>query len=334
MAKITINDIAKKLNISPSTVSRALNDHPAISKKTKKLVKEVAQKLNYYPNSIAQSLKQQRSKTVGVIVPEIRHEFFASAISGIEDLAYQKGYAIIVSQSNEDMERERFNTRSMISNRVDGLIVSRSQTTTDSTHFAEVLKLGIPIVFFNRVCEDIQAIKVVSDDHGGAYQATKHLIEKGYRKIAHFAGPQILPACRHRLQGFKRALEDAGLPVRDEWIIYGGMHEEDGQQSMEQLLKLTDQPQAILAVNDPVAVGAFTVIKKYRLKIPEDYALIGFSNNSVVSLLEPPLSTVDERPYDLGKSAMEILLKHLKGELPLQDQVITIQTRLIIRQST
>lgn len=334
MFRVTIKDIARELNISPSTVSRALNDHPAISQATKNLVKETASRLNYYPNSIAQSLKQQRSKIIGVIVPEIKHEYFASAISGIEEVAYKAGYALVVSQSNEQMEREQFNVMSMINNRVDGLIASRSQSTTDSAHFKKALEVGIPVIFFNRVCEDVQTIKVVSDDFNGAYQATRHLIERGYQRIAHFAGPKILPACRERLAGFQKALQDAGLSCPREWILYGGMHEIDGQRSMEKLLQLKEQPEAILAVNDPVAMGAFTIIKKKGLKIPQDYALVGFSNNSVVALLEPPLTTVDEKPFVLGQKSMELLLASLKGQLELKDKEIRCQTELIIRQST
>ncbi len=334
MSKVTIKDIARELNVSPSTVSRALSDHPAISKATKKRVQEVASRMNYFPNSIAQSLKQQRTKTIGVIVPEIKHEYFALAISGMEEVAYQAGYALVVSQSNEQMEREQFNVMSMISNRVDGLIVSRSQSTTDSAHFKKALDVGIPVIFFNRVCEDVETIKVVSDDFNGAYQATRHLIERGYRRIAHFAGPRILPACQERLAGFRKALHEAGLSCPEQWILYGGMHEIDGQRSMEKLLQLKEQPEAILAINDPVAVGAFTVIKKNGLKIPEDYALVGFSNNSVVALLEPALTTVDEKPFELGRKAMELLLAKLKGQLSLEDKVIRCQTELVIRQST
>ncbi|HHE56020.1 MAG TPA: LacI family transcriptional regulator, partial [Caldithrix abyssi] len=227
-----------------------------------------------------------------------------------------------------------FNVLSMINNRVDGLIVSRSQSTTDSAHFKKALEVGIPVIFFNRICEDVKTIKVVSDDFNGAYQATQHLIERGYRRIAHFAGPSIVPACRERLAGFQKALQDAGLSCPREWILYGGMHEIDGQRSMEKLLQLKEQPEAILAVNDPVAVGAFTIIKKKGLKIPRDYALVGFSNNSVVALLEPPLTTVDEKPFVLGQKSMELLLASLKGQLELKDKEIRCQTELIIRQST
>ncbi|NOX89192.1 MAG: LacI family transcriptional regulator [Calditrichaeota bacterium] len=334
MPRATIKDIARILGISPSTVSRALNNHPAISGRTKHLVGKVARELNYYPNSIAQNLKQKRSYTIGVIVPEIRHEFFSSAISGIEDVAYREGYTIIVSQSDEDVEREKINTRSMITNRVDGLIVSKSQTTVDGSHFKKAIDLGIPVVFFNRICADVPANRVIADDFNGAYNAVGYLIGKGYRKIAHFAGPRHLPVCEERYRGYEAAIKDAGIPLKGEWICWGGMHEKDGVRSMKKILKLKEKPEAIFAVNDPVAIGAFMVIKQNGFRIPGDFALIGFSNNPVVSIIDPPMTTVDEKPYDLGKSAMELMLDQLRNDTANTVRTVKLETELIIRQST
>ena len=193
----TITDIAKKLGISPSTVSRALSDHPDISSKTKKQVQKIAKELNYTPNPIAQSLKKNRTSTIGIIVPEIKHDFFSSAISGIEEVAYQSGYTIILCQSNESFEREVVNTNMLMHHRVAGVIVSISQNTKRGDHFRDLIERGIPLVFFDRACEDVKASKVVIDDAKSAYQAVSYLIKKGYKRIAHFAGPIGLEICKN-----------------------------------------------------------------------------------------------------------------------------------------
>lgn len=213
MKHTTIIDIAKKLGIAPSTVSRALRDHPDIKNETKEQVKKVAEELRYLPNPIAQSLKSSRTTTIGVIVPEIKHDFFSSAISGIEDVAYQSGYSIIVCQSNESYEREVVNTNLLMHHRVAGVIVSISQNTKCGDHFQDLLRRRIPLVFFDRVCEDVVASKVVIDDYKSAFDAVTYLTEKGYRRIAHFAGPKELGICKKRWTGYVEALQRAQIPL-------------------------------------------------------------------------------------------------------------------------
>jgi len=333
-SQVTIKDIAKKLNISPSTVSRALRDHPDISAKTKEMVSSLAEELDYQPDSIAQSLKKRRTNLIGVIVPEIKHNFFSAAISGIEEVAYRAGYAIIVSQSNESYDRECVNVRALISNRVAGLLISISQTTENSDHFKLLERQGIPFVFFDRVCEDIEASKVVVDDFDGAFNAVEHLIKSGYKRIAHLAGPKHLSISQCRLHGYLSALKKHKIPYDENLVVYGGLNEEDGARGFHKLLQLDQLPDALFAVNDPVAIGAFEKIKEHGLKIPEDIALVGFSNNPITRLVEPSLTTVSQPAYAVGKRAAKLLIEQVKSGENFIPRKEVLKTELIVRDST
>lgn len=333
MKHSTIIDIAKKLKLSPSTVSRALSDHPDIKKETKERVRKIARELKYTPNSIAQSLKRNRTNTIGVLVPEIEHDFFSSAISGIEEVAYQAGYAIIVCQSNEDFEREVINTNVLVNQRVAGIIVSISQSTKCGDHFQEVIKRRIPLVFFDRACEDVVASKVIIDDYTSSFNAVTYLIGKGYKRIAHFAGPRELVICIKRLEGYVNALKAAGLPVIEDFVRYGGLHEQYGYNSMDALLKEGKIPDAVFAVNDPVAIGAFQRIREAKLRIPEDIAIIGFSNNKITTLVDPQLTTMSQPSFEMGKKAAEILINNIKNT-GAEPRTFILDTELIIRGST
>jgi DNA-binding LacI/PurR family transcriptional regulator len=335
MAPATIKDLAKELNLSASTVSRALRDHPDISPLTKKRVISLANKLDYHPDSIAQSLQTQKTKTIGVIVPEIKQPFFASVINGIEELAYSAGYTIIVCQSNETYDREVLYTRTLVSHRVAGLLVSLSQTTQNLDHFKALQRRGVPIVFFDRVNDDIEASKVVVDDYNGAFAAADHLIKSGYKRIAHLAGPKNLSISKYRLKGYKDALKLGNRPYNEELVVYGGLDDTDGVVGFQKLLSLEILPDAVFAVNDPVATGAFLTIKEHGLKIPDDIALVGFSNTNVSSLLDPPLTTVEQPTYEIGKTAVQLLLAQINNsEENFVPQFEVLKTHLIIRGST
>jgi len=329
----TLVDIAKKLRLSPSTVSRALSNHPDIKKETKERVKKAAGELKYTPNTIAQSLKRNRTNTIGVLVPEIEHDFFSSAISGIEEVAYQAGYAIIVCQSNESYEREVINTNVLMHQRVAGMIVSISQSTKCGDHFQDVLKRKIPLVFFDRVCEDVAASKVVIDDYKSSSDAVTYLIGKGYKKIAHFAGPRGLAICIKRWNGYVDALKKEGLPVTSEFVRYGGLHERDGYDSMDAMLKECKMPDAIFAVNDPVAIGAFQRIKEAKLRIPEDIAIMGFSNNKITSLVDPQLTTISQPSFEMGREAAKILIDLIENRVS-EPKTLVLGAELIVRGST
>jgi DNA-binding LacI/PurR family transcriptional regulator len=335
MPLATIKDMAKELNISPSTVSRALRDHPDISTKTKKKVCTLANDLDYQPDSIAQSLKNKGTKTIGVIVPEIRHHFFSSAISGIEDVTYEAGYTIIVSQSNESYEREVVNARALASHRIAGLLVSNSQNTKNADHYKLIQNRGIPLVFFDRCFDEIEATKVVVDDYEGAFKATEHLIDRGYKKIAHLAGIQSLSIGRDRFKGYKDALAKNNLPLIDQHIIFGGLTENEGSNGCRQLVECDYRPDAIFAVNDPVAIGAFITLKEKGMKIPDDMALIGFSNNPVSALIDPPLTTIAQPAYEMGREAAKLLVNQIATKNDITKVIRKVmKTQLIVRQST
>ncbi len=334
MAQLTIKDIAKKLGISPSTVSRALRDHPDISPATKEKVAAFAARHNYQPNLLAKSLQNQRTNTIGVIVPEIRHYFFSAVVSGIEDVAYSNGYGIMVCQSNDTLEREVVNTQILASHRVAGMIVSVSQETDIFDHLKAVIGQGISLVFFDRVVDGVGASTVVVDDEEGAYTAVSHLIEQGYQRIAHLAGVQAISVSRDRLRGYCRALEDHGREVDPELIVYGRFHETDGQKGAEKLFSLMEPPDAIFAINDPVAVGVYLYCRDTGRTIPGDVALVGFSNNPVTSMMHPPITTVDQPAFAMGKAAMNLLFDQIHQDGQAQAVTKVLKTRLVIREST
>jgi DNA-binding LacI/PurR family transcriptional regulator len=335
MTLTTLKDLAKALNLSPSTVSRALRDHPDINAATKKRVILLADQLDYHPNSIAQSLQTQKTKTIGVIVPEIKQPFFASVINGIEEFAYAAGYTIIVCQSNETHEREVFYTRSLVSLRVAGMLVSLSQTTQSLDHFKMLQRRNVPVVFFDRVSDEIEASKVVVDDYQGAFDIVEHLIKSGYRRIAHLAGPENLSISKFRLKGYKDALKQAKLPFHRELVVHGGLDDTDGIIGIQKLLALRPLPDAVFAVNDPVASGVFITMKELGLKIPADIALAGFSNTHMTSLLDPPLTTVEQPSYDIGRTAAQLLMEQINDDgSNFVPKFIVLKTHLIVRGST
>ena len=336
--QVTIKDIARELGISPSTVSRALKDHPDISVETKKAVTELAERLNYTPNSIALSLRQQKTNTIGVIIPEIIHFFFSTVISGIEDIAYDAGYSVIVSQSNESYEREVIDSKALFNNRVDGMLVSLSRETTKYDHFKSLFDRGVPMVFFDRVTDEINCSKVIVDDYTGSFDATEHLIQQGYKHIAHLSGPASLTITEDRLKGYKDALSKHGITY-DESIVMRENASEDEQVAKDLTLKLlsgSNPPDAIFAINDIAALGAMIAAKEKGLKIPEDIGIVGFSNWRFTSLTEPPMSTVNQPGFEIGREAARLLIKQIEakdGEV-VEPETIKLQTNLIVRGSS
>ncbi|ELR71505.1 LacI family transcriptional regulator [Fulvivirga imtechensis AK7] len=336
--QITIKDIARELDISPSTVSRALKDHPDISPKTKKQVRELAEKLNYQPNSIALSLRSSKTNTIGVVIPQIEHFFFSTVISGIEDVAYAAGYSVIVAQSNESYEREVMDTQALFNNRVDGILVSMSRETTDYKHLESLHTRGIPMVFYDRVCDSINCSKVVVDDFDGSYQATKHLIEQGYKRIAHLAGPYSLTMFRQRLEGYKKALEDHGLPIDENLILQENASNDEtlAKELTKELMAMKNRPDAIFANTDIAALGAMITIKEYGLKIPGDIGIVGFSNWRFTALTEPTITTVSQPGFEMGQEAAHLLIREIEAK---KDQVIEpetkiLKTELVVRKSS
>lgn len=331
--QITIKDIAKALNISTSTVSRALRNHPDISDETKKAVAELAKEMKYHPNSIASSLRNKRTETIGIIVPEIIHTFFSSAIAGVEEIAYKEGYKVIICQSNESYEKEIINIETLIAARVDGILASISNQTSIYDHFELALQRRVPLVFFDRVCETLETSQVVVDDFEGAFIATQYLIDTGCKRIAHIAGPEHLAICKKRKEGYLSALKHNGLPVDERLIIPCNLEQQDAINATEKLLLLAEKPDAIFAVTDPVAIGAHITIRKHGLRIPEDIALMGFTDDAVSKIIEPSISTMAQPSFEMGKMAATQLIHQIRNKsAPLQHLVL--KTNLIVRNST
>jgi LacI family transcriptional regulator len=335
MTQFTIKDLARELGVSPSTISRALSDHPDISPATKRRVAEAAEKHHYHPNQIAQSLQKKRSSTIGVIVPEIRHNFFSTVISGIEEVAYESGYTIMVCQSNETLAREVLNTQALVANRVAGLLIAISTETTSWAHLAGVMDRGVPLVQFDRVVEPLETSKVVIDDYRAAYEAVTHLIESGYRRIGHMAGQEGIALNRLRCQGYSDAMRDHGLELDPRFLVRGGYREEDGRVGAEYFLGLGDLPDAILAINDPVAVGAFARFKQAGVRIPDDVALVGFSDTPAAALIEPALTTVYQPAFEMGRTAAALLIEQFDPEgATVEPKTVTLATELRVRGSS
>ena len=335
---VTIKDIGKALGLSTSTVSRALRDSYEISAKTKKLVLEYAQKNNYRPNPIALSLKEKRSRSIGVIVCEIANSYFSQVINGIESVAYDKGYNVIISQSHESYEREVLDLQYLASRSIDGLIISISAETKDFSHLTNLYNRGFPIVFFDRAIDEINTHKVVANNHKGAYEATEHLIRKGYKRIANIANAINLSITKNRVLGYKKALTDNGLKVDDTLIEYcdhGGLVYAEIVKALDNLFALTNKPDAIVATADKITTSCLRYFKENRISIPNDIALIGFSNSELTDLLSPPLTIVKQPAFEMGKKATEFLLELIESKRPITDfETKIMDTKLIVRQSS
>jgi LacI family transcriptional regulator len=331
---VTIKDIARELGVSPSTVSRALKDHPDISPATKEQVRNLVEKLKYKPNAIALSLRSRRSYVISVLVPQIVHHFFSSVISGIEEVAQAKGYNVMIFQSNESYEREVAIARAVQSNRAEGLLVSVSKTSEKFTHFRELIEDDFPVVFFDRVCDELEADKVIVDDFNGAMNAVEYLIGTGCRRIAHFAAPQKLLIGYHRKRGYISALEKNGMEVDDDLIVKCDTIEEAMIQTPLLMAKPTP-PDAIFAVNDMTAAGAVNALKKLGYKIPDDVSVIGFTDGLVSTVTDPPLTTISQHGFDIGTKAAEILLNRIENpEVPFRPVTEVIKTDLVVRGTT
>ena len=332
--QVTIKDIAKELGISPSTVSRALKDHPDISTKTKKAVKALAEQLHYKPNVIALSLRNERTNIIGLVIPGIVHHFFSSVISGIEDYANDKHFNVMICQSNESYEKEIVSIQTLLDSRVDGLIISMSKTTNEYKHFKKIEEYGFPVVFFDRICEEIKTDRVIVDDEKGACEAVEYLISVGCKKIVHLCGPHGLLISQNRLKGYLKALEHHNIPIDNELIIDCDTYEK-ALKCTDGLLSIKNPPDGIFAVNDLTAIGAMKVIKSKGLKIPEDISIIGFTNGMVSSLVEPSLTSVNQKGYEMGKIAAELLINRINNnEDDYAPITKIIKTNLVIRNST
>ncbi len=331
--QITIKDIARELNISPSTVSRALKNHPDISQETKNEVNEFARKHNYKPNALALSLRTSRNNTIGVIVPEIIHFFFSSVLSGIEEVANSEGFNVIICQSNEDYEKEKKNTQALISTRVSGVLASLSKHTTNYNHFQDIVDVGIPLVFFDRICIGINTDRVVVDDYAGAFAAVEYLIQSGCKRIAFFSSPLHLEISKNRKNGYLDALHKYKIPV-DESLIRVCDTREEAIIITPEILDRPDRPDAFFAINDHCATGIMYAVKQARLKIPDDISIMGFTDGELAKASDPMLSTVEQHGFDMGKHAAKLLIDKINGVTQGRYTNKIVRTNLIIRGTT
>lgn len=337
-AAATIKDIAKALGLSTSTVSRALRDSHEISTETKQLVLEYAARINYHPNPIALSLKEKRSRSIGVIVSEIANSFFSQAINGIESVAKDRGYNVIISQSHESYEKEVMTLQYLASRSVDGLLISVSTGTKNLEHLKSLHERGFPIVFFDRIVDDLQTHKVMVDNFRGAYDATMHLIKNGYTQIANITNSENLAISRERVAGYMEALAQKNIKARKSLIKYcfhGGMLLSEVEQAVNQLLKVRPRPDAIFTASDKLTTGCMRVLKSKGLRIPEDIALVGFSNSDLTELLNPSLTVVRQPAFEMGQVAMELLLQLIESKRPVKEfERRILATGLIVQEST
>ena len=331
--QITIKDIARELGISPSTVSKALKGHRDISSSTKQSVRDLAEKWNYKPDQIALSLKSGLSKTIGVIVPEIVHYFFSTVISGIEDLAYDSGYTVMFCQSSELYEREVKAVETLLSSRVDGILVSVTKVTENFDHFRKIKDNGIPLVFFDRICDDIDTDKVIVDDEIGAYEAVNHLIKIGCKNIIHLSGPPTLNIGKNRKDGYLRALRENNLPLNETNIIRCDSME-DATLVVPGLLKRITRPDGFFAVNDLTAAATMKIIMNMGYNVPDDIAVVGFTSGMISDITNPTLTSVEQHGYLVGKEAVRLLIDRLGKGLDLPFQTKIIKTELVIKGST
>lgn len=336
---LTIKDIAKALGLSTSTVSRALRDSYEISPETKKLVLDYAALNNYQPNPIALSLKERRSRSIGVIVCEIANSFFSQTINGIENIAYNNGYNVIIAQSRESFDRELLNLQYLTSRSIDGLIISVSTETKDFSYLKELNQRGMPIVFFDRIVDEIDTHKVIVDNYKGVYDATVHLIKNGYRNIAALANSGQLSITRERLAGYKAALADNGLEVQDDMIRYcehGGMILSEVENAVNGLFgKGNKGPDAIIALADKLTTGCLRILKEKGRKVPEETALIGFSNTDLTELLDPPLTIIKQPAFEMGEVATSQLLQLIESKRPItRFETRVLESELLIRKSS
>lgn len=332
--KATIHDISKALGIDSSTVSRALNNSSRVSKKTKEKIFNKAIELGYQRNSLASKLRTNRSNTIGVIVPRISRHFFSTVIAGIEETAFDMGYEVIICQSLENLNREKKLIQTLLSNRVDGILISISMETTNFDHLQEYKGQGYPIIFFDRPCNIKENTNIIIDDFKAGFDATEHLIKRGCKNIVHFSGPKTLELYRQRANGYMAALEKYNLEIRNEYIFESRLMTEDGIDGAKKLLTLS-KVDAVFSANDTAAISAMQYLKSINIKIPDEIAFVGFSNEPVSAVIEPSLTTISQADFEMGKMATTLLLEQIKSKTYVKvGNTKVLKPRLIIRNSS
>ncbi|HJX71084.1 MAG TPA: LacI family DNA-binding transcriptional regulator [Bacteroidales bacterium] len=333
--EVTIYDIAAQLNVSPATVSRGLRDHPAISKKTKKRILDCAKKLGYRYNAFASNLRRRKSNTIGVIVPRLNSSFMSDIIAGIEKITSESGYNTIISQSLETEKKEIINATTMYKNMVDGLLISLAYDSESVEHFKPFIEKNIPVIFFDRVRSLNQCSTIVIDNFKAAYDITSHLIDSGCKRIMHIGGNLLCNVYNDRFNGYKKSLADHHLLFNPDYLIINHLGSGDGIEAAHSILQMSVIPDAVFVANDNCAANCMIGLKKNGIHIPEDICFAGFNNDSISSIVEPNLTTIDYRGFEMGEIAAKILIDHLNQiRDATRTETIVLRHKLIIRESS
>jgi LacI family transcriptional regulator len=330
---VTLSDIAQRLGVSKVTVSKALRGHPDISPGTVQAVKRLAREMRYYPNHMARSLSSKKSNTIGVVVPKIAHFFFSSVIEALYTAALSQGYEILLTVSQENAELEQRHIQSLLSMRVDGLIVSLSENTRDYEVYGRLRDMGVPLTFMDRVVEDGRFARVVVDDFGGAFAATEQAIRVGYRRLAHLGGYEYTSIGQGRYRGFAAALEKHGIPVNQEWVVQGGFGESDGYVGFMKFMERDELPEFVFAATFPIAFGVYRAADELGLRIPRDIDIICFGNSGMNQFLSPPISYVEQPTRELAVNALELTLAQIRSKESSPPVRIELPTRLVLSKT-
>ncbi|MDO5664226.1 MAG: LacI family DNA-binding transcriptional regulator [Bacteroidia bacterium] len=332
--QITLKDIAKELGLSPSTVSRALRNHPAISKETKGLVQNYALKHKYKPNTLALQLRTNRNNTIGVIVPEIVHYFFSTVLAGIQEEAEKGNYNLIICHSNENYEREVKSVETLLDARVCGILASQSKTTEEFSHFQDIVDNDVHLVFFDRICTGINTDKVVIDDYAGAYHAVEYLINSGCKQVAFLGSNPHLPIANNRRMGYEDALRKHNIPI-NKALMQVCDTVELAREIVPSMLKADTAPDAFFCINDEVAAHCLQIIKSTGFRVPQDISVCGFTNSDITEVTDPTLTSVDQHGFEMGKTAARLLINRIEGK-EVKKGIVSkvIKTDLVVRNST
>jgi LacI family transcriptional regulator len=331
---VTIYDIAKALEISPATVSRGLKDHPGIRKDTKKKILDAAKKMGYQHNTFASNLRKKHTNTIGVIIPRLNSYFMSTVISGMQKIANSHGYNLIISQSEESYKKEITSVQTLFNSRIDGLMVSLAYDTPNTEHFKIFLNKKIPLIFFDRVIQHPGCTSIVIDNKQAGYEATMHLIEQGCKRIVHIDGDLNRNVYADRLNGYKMALDEAGLSYDPALVIKNSLTEEGGVDAAEQILKMKKRPDGIFTANDTSAVACIRELKAAGVRVPEDIAVVGFNNDPISRVIEPNLTTIHYPGLEIGEQAATTLIQQLKNENGSHLNTVMLNHKLIIRKSS
>ena len=332
---VTIYDLAKALNISVATISRALKDDPVVSKKTKKRILDLAEEMGYRSNHFARNLRNQKTNMIGVIIPRVNSYFMSTVIAGIEKVTNEAGYNLIISQSSESVEKEIANTVTLFNSRVDGLLVSLAYDTDSLAHFEPFLKKKIPVIFFDRTADSPDSACIQINNQKAAYEATTHLISQGRRRIVHITAPPKRNVYIDRLRGYKQALDDQRIAFREDYVIVGNLSQEAGADAAGHIRQMKPLPDAVFVANDNCAVGCIVALKGMGIRIPEDIAFVGFNNDPVSTVVEPNLTTINNPGYEMGQVAARSLIDHLNGAASIDStNTIILRSELIVRESS